>query len=228
MPTRKPDARWKELDSNQTQQIHALLNQFPVQAVQQQMTLTNWEWPHLRRVPTVQELQAHAEDLLLRVATALHDGGTTTCCIGGLRALRLYRDNLDDPSIPTPVLALEILPELTPPHDPSPSHTAALDPNLMRQITSILSRFHFEKVHRTMTLLNWTWDTLHRVPTAHEIQDAAKDLLIKVAQISQDGSIRVCNAGGLRATRYYDADLPTVTHLKLEFILEAAYASAVP
>ncbi|MEK7760455.1 MAG: hypothetical protein AAB433_02635 [Nitrospirota bacterium] len=112
MTTPLPDARWLEIGQEHTHQIQSILNSFPFAVVHRKMTTIDWQWHHLHRVPTLDELRAHAQDLLLRVATAPHSDGTITCCIGGLRASRYDKNELDPDSVLVTKMTLDVLHEI--------------------------------------------------------------------------------------------------------------------
>ena len=72
-----------------------------------------------------------------------------------------------------------------------------------RSIDVILHCFDFEKVHKTMTLLNWKWSNLNGnvgVPSIQEIKQEAERLLISAADSSNEEYYMAC--GGLEAHKF--------------------------
>jgi hypothetical protein len=77
-----------------------------------------------------------------------------------------------------------------------------------KQIDEVLDSFDFDKVHRAMELLSWTWANLDRVPERLELVDEARRLLSELK-----GKPGVHGSGGLRASCTEDGTL------SLKFIL---------
>jgi hypothetical protein len=77
-----------------------------------------------------------------------------------------------------------------------------------RQVEEVLEAFDFERVHRVMEPLGWTWANLGRVPTRAELAAEARRLLVEL-----DGKPGVHGSGGLRASYKEDGTL------SLKFIL---------
>jgi hypothetical protein len=77
-----------------------------------------------------------------------------------------------------------------------------------KQVEEVLETFDFERVHRIMESLAWTWANLDRVPTRAELVAEARRLLEEL-----DGSPGVHGSGGLRASYKDDGTL------SLKFIL---------
>jgi hypothetical protein len=77
-----------------------------------------------------------------------------------------------------------------------------------RQVEEVLDSFDFNKVHRVMEFLCWTWANLDRVPTRSELVEEARRLLSEL-----DGRPGVHGSGGLRASCKEDGTL------SLKFIL---------
>ena len=77
-----------------------------------------------------------------------------------------------------------------------------------QQVEEVLETFDFERVHRVMESLSWTWANLDRVPTRAELTAEARRLLAEL-----DGSPGVLGSGGLRASYKEDGTL------SLKFIL---------
>ncbi len=77
-----------------------------------------------------------------------------------------------------------------------------------RKVEEVLATFDFERVHRAMELLSWTWANLDRVPTRAELTAEAARLLGEL-----DGTPGVLGSGGLRASYKEDGTL------SLKFIL---------
>lgn len=77
------------------------------------------------------------------------------------------------------------------------------------KIEKILKEFDFEKVHKTMKILDWTWFE-KGVPSYGSLILCAKELLERSAKEEPDFSI---STGGFKASIKSDKSL------KLEFIL---------
>jgi len=77
-----------------------------------------------------------------------------------------------------------------------------------QQVEEVLDTFDFERVHRVMESLSWTWANLDRVPTQPELAAEARRLLAEL-----DGTPGVLGSGGLRASYKEDGTL------SLKFIL---------
>ena len=77
-----------------------------------------------------------------------------------------------------------------------------------RQVEEVLETFDFERVHRVMESLEWSWANLDRVPTKAELAAEARRLLNEL-----DGRPGVLGSGGLRASYKDDGTL------SLKFIL---------
>jgi hypothetical protein len=76
------------------------------------------------------------------------------------------------------------------------------------QVAEVLSAFDFDRVHRVMEDLDWTWASLARTPTRAEIVSEAERLLREL-----EGKPGVHGSGGLRASLKEDGTL------SLKFIL---------
>ncbi|HVP18847.1 MAG TPA: hypothetical protein VMU36_07605 [Spirochaetia bacterium] len=77
-----------------------------------------------------------------------------------------------------------------------------------QQVEEVLEAFDFDRVHRVMESLAWTWANLDRVPTKAELAAEARRLLVEL-----DGKPGVHGSGGLRASLKEDGTL------SLKFIL---------
>lgn len=82
------------------------------------------------------------------------------------------------------------------------------------QINVILDRFDFDRVHRAMVALNWTWSETEegrdRVPTKPDLRRTARQQLRLM-----DGRYDYCSSGGFVARRDEDGSL------SLEFVIES-------
>lgn len=93
--------------------------------------------------------------------------------------------------------------------------------NKEKAIDSIIENFNWEKVHNTMTLLNWTWATTeNEVPSTGALFRCAMNLL----HGAYDGALveksNYINAtGGFRATAFVDDETKEVIELRLAFEL---------
>lgn len=85
------------------------------------------------------------------------------------------------------------------------------------QIKIIMKEFDFEKVNRAMTLLDWQWFGVGRVPTIEEIKEVANRLLNDVWNVDEDDSqFYTMGIGGLEAYKFvYDG----LKYLELKFEL---------
>jgi hypothetical protein len=70
------------------------------------------------------------------------------------------------------------------------------------QVLEVLESFDFDRAHRTMEYLDWTWASLGRIPTKREITAEAGRLLRELA-----GKPGVLGSGGLRASLKEDGTL---------------------
>jgi hypothetical protein len=68
-----------------------------------------------------------------------------------------------------------------------------------KKIEDILDEFNFEKVHKAMEALDWTWHD-SGVPTIAELRRSARRLLNKVAE--HDGDIEM-SGGGFQVQKEY-------------------------
>ena len=82
-------------------------------------------------------------------------------------------------------------------------------------IDDIMDNFNFEKVHKVMKFLNWTWWNLETmkeyVPTIQDIRSSARDRL-KTVLLEKCG---YCESGGFVARKYDDDTI------SLEFKIES-------
>ena len=90
-----------------------------------------------------------------------------------------------------------------------------------RMISDILNHFNFERVYKTMKLLEWGWAGIGN-PTVDQLRNSARGRL--------DSAIKGClenglpdieymvSSGGLKATAYKN-DYGQITFLQLEFVL---------
>ena len=67
--------------------------------------------------------------------------------------------------------------------------------------------YDFERVHKVMETLNWTWASSDGVPSVEELKEQAVDLLIKCFQQSEKNKKDCLVAtGGFEACSYYKED----------------------
>lgn len=76
-------------------------------------------------------------------------------------------------------------------------------------IDSILDNFDFERVHKAMTALNWTWITTKGVPEIPDLRQKARELL---KDVSKRKSGTTVGTGGFEASKEDGV-------LQLEFVL---------
>ena len=84
-----------------------------------------------------------------------------------------------------------------------------------QQVDEILASFDFDRVHRVMEFLHWTWANLDRTPTKRELIAEADRLLREL-----EGRPGVLGSGGLRASYKDDGAL------SLKFILGEGWSYA--
>ena len=97
-----------------------------------------------------------------------------------------------------------------------------------KEIDEVIKEFNFEKVHKTMQVLDWKWyhpgEDGTKVPTFNEIKTRAKTLLQEAAEsavLTKDEY--VIGTGGFRAeAKYYPKQEGKKSFLwvRLAFILE--------
>ena len=67
--------------------------------------------------------------------------------------------------------------------------------------------YDFERVHKVMETLNWTWASSGGVPSVDVLKEQAVDLLIKCFQQSEKNKEDCIMAtGGFEASSYYKED----------------------
>ncbi len=71
-----------------------------------------------------------------------------------------------------------------------------------RQVVEVLDSFDFDRAHKIMEYLDWTWASLGRIPTLRELAAEAGRLLRELA-----GKPGVRGSGGLRASLKEDGTL---------------------
>lgn len=92
-------------------------------------------------------------------------------------------------------------------------------------IDNIIENFDWTKTHRTMTLLNWEWAIINRVPTIEDLKKSASKLLMDAANLAlkQDGVSHeiasMTGSGGLEATAYANNRRTKIIQLELRFVL---------
>lgn len=79
------------------------------------------------------------------------------------------------------------------------------------RITYIMNTFNFQKVHRVMIFLEWTWSN-GQIPSIEDLRECAKDLLTRLEVAP---SIHSLGTGGFYARRSRFESI-----LSLEFALE--------
>ena len=67
-------------------------------------------------------------------------------------------------------------------------------------IQFIIDNFNFDKVHKVMEFLTWSWLGDIEAPTIEELKMCAIRLLNDVC----DDDVETCSTGGFKATRYND------------------------
>lgn len=91
-------------------------------------------------------------------------------------------------------------------------------------INEILAWFDFEKVHKTMTALNWTWAG-EGVPTIRSLKESAEQRLNDAIEQVLDPSNEehhdigwISSSGGLKATAWRDEN-HNLARIQLEFVV---------
>jgi len=78
---------------------------------------------------------------------------------------------------------------------------AELSKEMGELVNEILDEFEFEKVHRTMKALNWTWHDTDGVPTIGDLRRQARELL---QELLRNDKYHITGTGGLYAYRIAD------------------------
>ena len=97
-----------------------------------------------------------------------------------------------------------------------------------KEIDEVIKEFNFEKVHKTMQVLDWQWyhpgEDGTKVPTLDEIKKRGKELLQEAAEsAAMSKGEYVIGTGGFRAeAQYYPKkeDEKSFLWIRLAFILE--------
>lgn len=76
-----------------------------------------------------------------------------------------------------------------------------LSKEMRELIEEITDEFDFEKVHRTMKALNWTWHDTDDVPTIGDLRRQARELL---QELFRNDRYHLTGTGGLFAYRIAD------------------------
>lgn len=76
-------------------------------------------------------------------------------------------------------------------------------------INDIMDTFQFEKVHRAMVALDWSWASVDGVPELHEVKKCARVLLTECA-FSDTGYLAT---GGFRAERDEQGNLSLLFYI---------------
>ena len=84
-----------------------------------------------------------------------------------------------------------------------------------KAIKEIMKEFDFEKVHKTMTFLDWTWGWDGKVPSLAEIKSHAKEKLKRVCRESNgQGRFGISSGGFLGEIVSHESKI-----LRLSFVL---------
>jgi hypothetical protein len=90
-------------------------------------------------------------------------------------------------------------------------------------VNEIISNFNWDRVHRTMELLNWTWvysQTESGVPSIGELFIQARKMLYDVISLAErEKNDCVISTGGFMALAHYDANYKQICNLQLIFNL---------
>ena len=85
----------------------------------------------------------------------------------------------------------------------------------MDNFNDIMHSFDFEKVRKTMQLLDWKWFGVG-IPEVYHLQSTADKLLHEVMRNMASSNEAFCSTGGLKASGHRVGD---ITYLSLEFIV---------
>jgi len=88
------------------------------------------------------------------------------------------------------------------------------------KIDYVIANFNFEKVHLTMTTLDWVWNNENnqlKVPSIAELKATASYLLLQTLKNTSKQEY-TCSSGGIVATRELETD-QTPEIFQLHFIL---------
>jgi hypothetical protein len=83
----------------------------------------------------------------------------------------------------------------------------SMDAKKLEAIEDVLDYFDFDKVHKVMTCLNWTWHDTEGVPMVGDLRKRARELLKEVP------------VGGYRATGGFEVRQPEENYYSLAFVL---------
>ena len=85
-----------------------------------------------------------------------------------------------------------------------------------KRLDDIMDNFDFDRVHKTMELLDWHWATSKDggVPTVDEIRDVAADILWELVNSNNE----FIATGGLEARK--DFSDPSNPFIELKFVVE--------
>lgn len=99
---------------------------------------------------------------------------------------------------------------------------------MKKLIKEVLSNFDFEKVHKVMTFLDWTW-RYDRVPDVLELRHTAERLLkeacakcLRHYTTTRDVPYIIMN-GGLRIEAYPNKKKTKIKELRLDFVLTTSF-----
>lgn len=99
---------------------------------------------------------------------------------------------------------------------------------MKKLIKEVLSSFDFEKVHKTMTFLNWTWyskevpDLLKLKSKAQELLEEACGRCLESKKTSRDIPY-IIMTGGFRIEAYPNKKKTKIKELRLEFVLATSF-----
>lgn len=99
---------------------------------------------------------------------------------------------------------------------------------MKKLIKEVLSTFDFEKVHKTMVFLNWTW-RYEKVPDVLELRRTAERLLknASVKCLRHYNTTRdipyIIMSGGFRIAAYPNKKKTKVKELTLDFVLATSF-----
>ena len=92
-------------------------------------------------------------------------------------------------------------------------------------VNEVLAHFNFEKVHKTMTALNWKWFDKAAVPTIAELKESAEQRLYDaIKQVIDPKNTEhhdigwISASGGFKAMAWKNED-GTLARIQLEFIV---------
>ena len=98
----------------------------------------------------------------------------------------------------------------------------------MKIVKEVISTFDFDKVHKVMTFLGWTWH-YDKVPDLQELKSKAQELLEDACKkcLGHKKTSRdipyIIMTGGFRIEAYPNKKKTKIKELRLEFVLATSF-----